>query len=101
MTRYATPGPVVSMIMALVGTTTAGEDEEPFDGLHGLKDRYSCLSGGDSGDDLDVTYHRGRDVVQFPGSASGGRYKATAPPRDSKSPPTPEELQERLSNIVR
>ena len=66
--------------------------------LHG---RYSCLSGGDSGDDLDVSYHRGRDEVQFPGSASGGRYKATAPVRDSKSPPTPEELQERLSNIVR
>jgi hypothetical protein len=48
-----------------------------------------------------VSYHRGRDEVQFPGSASGGRYKATAPVRDSKSPPTPEELQERLSNIVR
>ena len=66
-----------------------------------LQGRYSCLSGGDSGDDLDASYHRGRDEVQFPGSASGGRYKATAPARDSKSPPTPEELQERLSNIVR
>jgi hypothetical protein len=66
-----------------------------------LQGRYSCLSGGDSGDDLDASYHRGRDEVQFPGSASGGRYKATAPARDSKSPPTPEELQERLNNITR
>ncbi len=37
MTRYATPGLVVNMIMVLVGMTTAGEGDEPFDGLHGFK----------------------------------------------------------------
>jgi hypothetical protein len=66
-----------------------------------LNSRYFCLSGEDSGDDFNVAYHRGREEIQFPGSASRGRYQASAPPRDSKSPPTPEELQERLSHIVR
>jgi hypothetical protein len=66
-----------------------------------LPTRYSCLSREESGDDLNVAYHRGREEIQFPGSTSGGRYQASALPRDSKSPPTPEELQERLSHIDR
>jgi hypothetical protein len=65
-----------------------------------LHSRYSCLSGEDSGDDLNVAYHRGREELQFPGCASGRQYQASAPPIDSKLPPAPEELQERLSQIV-
>jgi len=65
-----------------------------------LHSRYSCLNGEDSSDDLAVAYHHGGEELQFPGSASGGRYQASAPPRDTKLPPTLEELHERLSHIA-
>ncbi len=48
MMRNATPGSVDDeiMIMALVGTTTAGEDEGPFAGLHSFKDGTLASAAG-------------------------------------------------------